>query len=31
MINKPKGLDIRIPMIIPIKEIGFINHGSGLP
>ena len=34
MINKPppfKGLNIRIPIIIPIKgRRGFINHGSGL-
>ena len=33
MINKPspsKGLDISIPMIIPIKGRGFINQGSGL-
>ena len=33
MINKPppfKGLNIRIPIIIPIKGRGFINHGSGL-
>ena len=32
MINKPppfKGL-IRIPIIIPIKGRGFINHGSTL-
>ena len=31
MINKPppfKGLHIRIPIIIPIKGRGFINHGS---
>ena len=30
--NKPppfKGLDIRIPIIIPIQGRGFINHGSG--
>ena len=25
-----KDLDIRIPIIIPIKGRGFINHGSGL-
>ena len=25
-----KGLNIRIPMIIPIKGRGGINHGSGL-
>ena len=33
MINKPppfKGLNIRIPITIPIKGRGFINHGSGL-
>ena len=33
MINKPppfKGLNVRIPIIIPIKGRGFINHGSGL-
>ena len=24
------GLNIRIPIIIPIKGQGFINHGSGL-
>ena len=33
MIYKPppfKGLDIRIPIIIPIKGRGFINHGSTL-
>ena len=33
MINKPppfKGLNIRIPTIIPIKGRGFINQGSGL-
>ena len=33
MINNPppvKGLNIRIPIIIPIKGRGFINHGSGL-
>ena len=33
MINKPpsfKDLNIRIPIIIPIKGRGFINHGSGL-
>ena len=33
MINKPfplKGLNIRIPTIIPIKRRGVINHGSGL-
>ena len=33
MINKPppfKGLDIRIPIIIPIKGRGFIDQGSGL-
>ena len=31
MINKPppfKGLNIRIPSIIPILGRGFINHGS---
>ena len=29
--NSPafKGLHIRIPIIIPIKGRGFINHGSG--
>ena len=34
MINKPppfKGLNIRIPIIMPIKGRGFINQGSGLP
>ena len=34
MINKPpplKGLHIRIPITIPIKGKGFIDHGSGLP
>ena len=34
MINKPlplKGLNIRIPIIIPVKGRGFINQGSGLP
>ena len=34
MINKPppfKDLNIRIPIMIPIKGRGFINHGSGLP
>ena len=33
MINKPrpfKVLNIRIPIIIPIKGRGFINQGSGL-
>ena len=33
MINKPaafKGLNIRIPSIIPIEGRGFINRGSGL-
>ena len=33
MINKPppfKGINIGIPIIIPIKGRGFINHGSGL-
>ena len=33
MINQPppfKDLNIRIPIIIPIKGSGFINHGSGL-
>ena len=33
MINKPppfKGLNIRIPSIIPIKGRGFINQGSAL-
>ena len=33
MINKPppfKGLDIRIPIIIPIKGREFINEGSAL-
>ena len=33
MINKPppfKGLNIRIPIIIPIKGSGFMNQGSGL-
>ena len=33
MINKPppfKDLNIRIPIIIPIKGSGFLNHGSGL-
>ena len=33
MIDKPpppKGLNIRIPIIIPIKGRGFINQGSGL-
>ena len=33
MINKPlpfKDLNIGIPIITPIKERGFINHGSGL-
>ena len=33
MIDKPppfKGLDIKIPIIIPIKGRGFINLGSGL-
>ena len=34
MINKLspfKGLNIKIPIIIPIKGRGFINQGSGLP
>ena len=34
MINKPppfNGLNIRIPLVIPIKGSWFINHGSGLP
>ena len=26
-----KGLNIEIPVMIPIKGIGFINQGSGLP
>ena len=33
MINKPlpsKGLNIRILILIPIQERGFINQGSGL-
>ena len=33
MITKPpplKDLNIRIPIIIPIKGRGFINHGSEL-
>ena len=33
MINKPppfKGLNVRIPSIIPTKGRGFINQGSGL-
>ena len=33
MINKPspfKGLNIRIPTIIPLKGRGFINQGFGL-
>ena len=33
MINTPppfKGLNIRIPIITPIKGRGFINQGSGL-
>ena len=33
MINKPppfEGLDIRIPILIPIKGRGFMNQGSGL-
>ena len=33
MINKPpplKGLDIRIPILIPVKGRGFINQGSAL-
>ena len=34
MINKLppfEGLNIRIPIIIPVKGRGFINQGSGLP
>ena len=34
MISKPppfKGLDIGIPIVIPIKGRGFINQGSTLP
>ena len=34
MINKPppfKGLNIRIPIITPIKGRGFINQESGVP
>ena len=33
MISKPtpfKDLHVRIPIIIPIKGRGFIDHGSGL-
>ena len=33
MINEPppfKGLNIKIPIVIPIKGRGFINHVSGL-
>ena len=33
MINKPptfEDLNMRIPVIIPIKGRGFLNHGSGL-
>ena len=33
MINNPppcKGLNSRIPIIIPVKGRGFINHGFGL-
>ena len=33
MISKPppsKGLSIRIPIIVPTKERGFTNQGSGL-
>ena len=33
LINKPppfKGLNIRIPIIVLIQEVGFINHGSEL-
>ena len=33
MINKPppfKGLNIRIPIIIPMKGRGFINQGLGI-
>ena len=33
MINKPppfKGLNIRIPIIVPIKGKGFVDQGSGL-
>ena len=33
MINKPalfKGLNTRIPVIIPVEGRGFINQGSGL-
>ena len=33
MINKPtpfKGLNVRIPIIIPIEGRGFISQGSGL-
>ena len=33
MINKPprfKGLDIRIPTVIPVNGRGFIDQGSGL-
>ena len=26
-----KGLNMRIPIIIPMTGRGFINHGSGLP
>ena len=34
MINKPppfKGLNIGIPITVPIKGRAFINQGSGLP
>ena len=34
MMKKPplsKGLNIKVPIIIPIKGRGFINKGSGLP
>ena len=33
MIHKPppfKGLNTRIPSMIPTKGRGFVNHGSGL-
>ena len=33
MIHKPPpfmGLNIRIPIIIPVRRTGFINQGSGL-